>query len=270
MSGRPLCVLCVDDHALLAEGMKTRLGLESDMDVVGWIESADTLLDEAQRTEADVILLDIEMPGRDPFEVVRDLQGRRPQARVIVLSAFVRDRYLDVAVKAGAWGYVSKSDTPDDVVEAIRKVAVGEFAFGPSVLKQCGPKHGPHDKQDRPATRLERLTEREIQILRMIGKGMSRVEIADSTASQPQDHRQPPRRHHAEAGHPRSGRARPLRPARGPHRGGLKGKRLAATGSVGTIAAPRLGLGQPRDPRKLVERKRRTRRRRAGAVAGAA
>ncbi len=143
-----------------------------------WIESADTLLDEAQRTEADVILLDVEMPGRDPFEVVNDLRCRRPDARVIVLSAFVRDRYLDLAVKAGAWGYVSKSDTPDDVVEAIRNVAVGEFVFGPSVLKQCGPRHGRRAKQDRPASRLDRLTGSEIQILRMIGKGMSRVQIA--------------------------------------------------------------------------------------------
>ena len=81
---RTLRILCVDDHAFLAEGMKTRLGLEQDMTVVGWIESAENLVDEVRSSEADIVLLDIEMPGPDPFEMLSDLHRRHPDVRTII------------------------------------------------------------------------------------------------------------------------------------------------------------------------------------------
>ncbi len=178
MNKRPLRVLCVDDHAFLAEGMKSRLSLESDMEIVGWLESAEGLAEEVRRRDVDVVLMDIEMPGPDVFEVLADLRQSNPQVRTIILSAYVRDHYIDAADKAGAWGYLSKSDTPDSVVAAIRKVVGDEFAFGPKVLERCRSGRVAAEQQDRPVSRLEQLTPRETQILRLIGKGMSRVEIA--------------------------------------------------------------------------------------------
>ena len=185
MSKRPLRVLCVDDHAFLAEGMKSRLSIEHDMEIVGWLESAEGLPEEVRRRQADIVLLDIEMPGPDAFEVLADLCQSNPQVRTIMFSAYVRDHYIDAAAKAGAWGYLSKSDTPDSVVEAIRKVVGDEFAFGPKVLERCRPGRAAPAQQDRPVSRLEELTPREIQILRLIGKGMSRVEIAHTIHRSP-------------------------------------------------------------------------------------
>ena len=186
MNKRPIRVLCVDDHAFLAEGMKSRLSIEHDMEIVGWLESAEGLPEEVRRCQADVVLLDIEMPGPDAFEVLADLCQSNPQVRTIMLSAYVRDHYIDAAAKAGAWGYLSKSDTPDSVVEAIRKVVGDEFAFGPKVLERCRPGQSAQgEPQDRPASRLEELTRRETQILRLIGKGMSRLEIATTIHRSP-------------------------------------------------------------------------------------
>ena len=177
-------VLCVDDHEFLVEGLRSRLGLEPDIEIVGWLDSADGLIAEARRTQADIVLLDIEMPGRDAFEVLADLRRQRPETRVIVLSAYVRDHYIDAAVKAGAWGYLSKSDSPSATVDAIRKATREEFAFGPSVLKRCRPERG-RNNGEAPASRLEDLTPRELEILRMIGRGLSRTEIAEITHRSP-------------------------------------------------------------------------------------
>jgi DNA-binding NarL/FixJ family response regulator len=179
-------VLCVDDHAFLVEGLRTRLKLEPDIEFVGWLASAKDLIAEAERTKADIVLLDIEMPPPDPFEVLGDLRRRLPDVRVIMLSAFVRDHYIDLAFKGGAWGYLSKSDDPATVIDAIRKVHRGEFAFGERVLERC--QTTPSSKTSAPpapVSKLDLLTPRELQVLRLIGKGLSRIDIAKAIHRSP-------------------------------------------------------------------------------------
>ncbi|MFO0982393.1 MAG: response regulator transcription factor [Planctomycetota bacterium] len=185
MSDERIRVLCVDDHAFLVEGLRTRLTLEPDLEFVGWLSSARELLAETERLAPHIILLDIEMPAPDPFEVLQDVNRRFKNVRVIMLSAYVRDHYIDLAFKAGAWGYLSKSDAPDAVVAAIRKVHQGEFAFGAKVLERC---HGLAADGTQPArltSKLDLLTPRELQVLRMIGKGLSRIEIAHAIHRSP-------------------------------------------------------------------------------------
>lgn len=137
MNQRPIRVLCVDDNQALAEAMQIKLAVERDLQTVGRLHSADGLLVEVKKTNADVVLLDIEMPGRDTFEVVRELIGECPKVRVIILSAHVRDDYIDTAVGAGVWGYMCKGDRPDDIVHAVRRVSQGEFVLGPEVMEHC-------------------------------------------------------------------------------------------------------------------------------------
>jgi DNA-binding NarL/FixJ family response regulator len=184
MADRPIRVLCVDDHEFLAEGMKTKLSLEPDLEFVSWLESAEHLIDEVSRTNPDVILLDIEMPGPDSFSAMQDVRRRFPDVRTIMLSAYVRDHYIDAAFKAGAWGYVSKSDDPSTVVDAIRKVFGGAFAFGPKVLERCQVTPG-EPGRTMPKSKLDQLTHRETEILRMIGKGLSRTQIAEAIHRSP-------------------------------------------------------------------------------------
>ena len=172
---KPIRVLCVDDHAFLVAGLRARLEIEDGMEFVGHLENADDLVSHVRRTKADIVLLDIEMPGADVFEAIHSLHHRCPEVRAIVLSAHVRDRYLDSAFASGAWGYLTKGDSPDDVIEGIRKVAAGESAVSPDVMERKLPE----------GSKLTRLTIREKQILRMIANGLSRTEIAERLCRSP-------------------------------------------------------------------------------------
>jgi DNA-binding NarL/FixJ family response regulator len=179
----PIRVLCVDDHAFLVEGLQARLNMSRDMEFVGRLATAEDLVAEAKRVRPDVVLMDIEMPGPDAFEAVEDLRRQCPNVRVIFLSAYVRDHYIDSAVNAGAWGYLCKDDDPDTIIHAIRDVAGGAFVFGPNVMGRCTVRKGNGTVQ--PASKIKSLTAREQQILRMIGKGMSRSEIAKALHRSP-------------------------------------------------------------------------------------
>lgn len=178
-------ILCVDDHAFLVEGLRARFALEPDLECVGWLSSAENLLQEIKRNPADVVLLDIEMPGPDPFEAADDLRRRFPNVRTVFLSAYVRDHYISSAVKAGAWGYFSKSEDAGAIVAGIRKVAGGNFAFSPKVQERCRPARGRSHTPQPPATKLDALTAREQEVLRLIGRGMSRTEIARTLCRSP-------------------------------------------------------------------------------------
>ena len=126
-------ILCVDDHAFLIEGLKARFALERDFELVGQLTSAENLVHEARRTQPHVVLLDLEMPGPDPFDALSELKRQNEEIKTIILSAYIRDHYIDSAYRSGAWGYFCKSDDMDAIVAGIRKVAGGEFALGPKV-----------------------------------------------------------------------------------------------------------------------------------------
>jgi DNA-binding NarL/FixJ family response regulator len=128
-------VLCVDDHAFLVDGLRSRIALEDDMQVVARLPTADGLTDLVKAEHIDVVLLDIEMPGPDPFQAMAGLQQECPDVRTLMLSAYVQERYIDAAIDAGAHGYLYKGDGLDAIVSAIRKAAEGQFAFGPKVLE---------------------------------------------------------------------------------------------------------------------------------------
>lgn len=185
MSDAPIRILCVDDHAFVVEGLAARLEVESDLELVGRLESADDLVDEVIRTGADIVLLDLEMPGADPFQAIEELRRQRPNTRAIVLSAFVRDHYIDAAYRAGAWGYLSKSDAPETVIDGIRSVARGEAAHSPQVIERSRPAGRGEAPEPGTGSRLNLLTPREQQILRMIARGMSRTAIAEELCRSP-------------------------------------------------------------------------------------
>lgn len=126
-------LMCVDDNELLAAAIEKRIGLEPYLQWAGWVSETDDLLDRLADARPDVILLDIDMPGRSAFELIGDLAQVAPQIRVIIFSGHVRGEYIDRAIEAGAWGYVSKSDGIDEVLGAVTRVGSGEFALSPEV-----------------------------------------------------------------------------------------------------------------------------------------
>ena len=164
-------VLCVDDHAVVAEGLQAFLASAFDITCVGRLASAEDLVNQVKTLHADIVLMDIEMSGADVFEAVEDLGRQCPDTKVIILSAHVRDHYIDAAVQAGAWGYLCKTDEPASILEAIRKVAHNEFAFSPQVLERCEIQQDGRGSRVRvrPASRLQGLSPRETQEIQ-IGK----------------------------------------------------------------------------------------------------
>jgi len=118
-------VMLVDDHALVRGALGERLGREPDLNVVGTAGSADEALEIAPAAAPDVVLMDIDMPGRTCFDAAQALMAAAPRLRVIFLSAFLHDWYIEQAMLMKAGGYLTKSETPEVVIEAIRAVSGG-------------------------------------------------------------------------------------------------------------------------------------------------
>jgi two-component system, NarL family, response regulator DesR len=126
---RPIRVMCVDDNFLVAEAIRIKLSLSGDFEWVGHLSCADTLAEEALRARPDILLLDIDMPGKDVFTALEELGEAGSPARAIMISGHIRGELIDRAVNAGAWGYLSKGGEADTIVSSIRQVMDGEFVL---------------------------------------------------------------------------------------------------------------------------------------------
>lgn len=123
-------VMCVDDDEDVARALQRRLTQIEGFEWVGWLPSADGLAQYAQRTKPDVVLVDVDMPGKDPFDAISDLAEVCPDARAVMFSGYLHVDLVDKAVEAGAWGYVTKSHSEERLVSAVREVAAGHVTFG--------------------------------------------------------------------------------------------------------------------------------------------
>lgn len=193
---RTIRVICVDDHAVLIEGLRAQFAIHGRIEVVGQLNSAARLVEECQQLRPDAVLLDVEMPGPDAFEGADRLRRACPDVRVMILSAHVRDGFISAAFNAGASAYFAKSDEVDDIVDGVMRMVdggKGAFVLGPRVLERCRAPSALTNSQNRrtangsssspnevlePQTLLGSLTTREVEILRLIGKGLGRTQIA--------------------------------------------------------------------------------------------
>jgi two-component system invasion response regulator UvrY len=130
---RNISVLCVDDNEPLAQALRLKFGRTGGFEWLGWLPDADDLVRRAECDCPSVVLLDIDMPGRDPFDAVAELTVRCPQTRVVVFSGHVRRELIDRALESGAWGYVSKNDGEEALIRAVFQVMSGELVLSPEV-----------------------------------------------------------------------------------------------------------------------------------------
>ena len=170
-------MLVADDQALVRAGFRMVLEERSDLELVG--EAADGLeaIGLTRTLDPDVILMDIRMPNLDGVEATRRLVDANSRIRILVLTTFDIDEYVYAAVRAGASGFLLKDVEPAELVDAIRVVAAGNSLFGPTATKRLIERFA-RRSQARPSRSLDRLTDREREILELIAGGLSNAEIA--------------------------------------------------------------------------------------------
>jgi two-component system, NarL family, response regulator LiaR len=171
----PITVLIVDDHAVVRQGLRTFLDLQPDIKVVGEAADGTEALAQAQALLPDIILMDLVMPNQDGVSATRAITSAVPSSKVLVLTSFSEDEKVFASIKAGAHGYLMKDVLPPELVKAIRTVYRGEAQLHPEIARKLmnefstpvptAPKHD--------------LTERELDVLRLIAQGKSNKEIAD-------------------------------------------------------------------------------------------
>ena len=172
-------VLIVDDHAIVRKGIRALLSEADGFEVVGEASNGQEAVLAAEESSPDVILMDLLMPGMDGIEATRQITSRQPKARILVLTSFAADNKVFPAIKAGAFGYLLKDSSPDELVRAIRQVHRGEPSLHPSVARKLLQEIArPAERQPAP----EALTDREMTVLRLIAQGLSNQEIADRIA----------------------------------------------------------------------------------------
>ena len=131
----PIAVLLVDDNAILAEAMSRVIGRDQRFKWAGWIEHTTELVHQVRSTGAGVVLMDVDMPGVETFELVKVLATQCPQAKVVMFSGHIREEFADAAVDAGAFGYLHKDDEIDVLLENLIRVHAGEVVLSPLVRK---------------------------------------------------------------------------------------------------------------------------------------
>jgi len=129
-----ISVLCVDDNEHVAEALRLKLGRTARFQWKGWLPCADTLLETAQREKPGMVLLDLDMPGTDPFEAAERMLRALPEVRVVIFSGHVRGDLVERALRVGAWGYVSKNDGEDELLRVLGAVWDGSVEFSPEAL----------------------------------------------------------------------------------------------------------------------------------------
>ena len=170
-------VLVVDDNELLRAGLVTVLASDPAIEVVAQAPDGPTAVSLAMDLRPDVVLMDVEMPGGDGITAIAQLRERAPSVRCLVLTMFDLDDYVVEALRAGAAGFLLKTTDPAVLTASVRSCAAGETTLGPSVIARLVDSYVAHPSI--PAPGLDQLTQRELDVLRSMAKGLSNAEIAD-------------------------------------------------------------------------------------------
>lgn len=175
-----ISVYLVDDHALLRDTVAGYLSKQPDILVVGQAATAHEALPAVAQLSPDVVLMDVDMPGRSSFEAVKTMRSRNGELRVIFLSGFFNDHYIDQALQVQAMGYITKNEPPEVLIQAVRDVAHGGLYYSPEVLSRMVVDGGGARLSADNRSRIQLLTHREVEVLRYIARGLAKKEIAVS------------------------------------------------------------------------------------------
>lgn len=167
-------ILIADDHAIVRKGLRNIVADDGQMQVVGEAKSGAELLNLVRETAADVIILDISMPGRNGLETLKDIKRERPSLPVIILSIHPEDQYAVRALKAGAAGYMTKESAPEELVEAIKKACRGGRYISPQVAELLAE----YVETNVTGEAHKSLSDREFEVFLMLASGKTVGQIA--------------------------------------------------------------------------------------------
>jgi DNA-binding NarL/FixJ family response regulator len=173
-------VLVADDQALVRSGFRMILDAKDDLEVIGEAENGAEAVSAAERDRPDVVLMDVRMPGVDGIEATRQIVASGSAARIIVLTTYDADEYVFSALRAGASGFLLKDVRPAELVEAIRVVARGDALLAPTVTRRLLDRFAATlPASESPPPDLDELTERELEVLRLVALARTNAEIAE-------------------------------------------------------------------------------------------
>lgn len=173
--GEKISLVIVDDHAIVRRGLRTYLELQPDIEVVGEASDGREALEVVRDTLPDIVLMDLVMPNVDGVEATRTITMLSPSSRVIVLTSFSEDEKVFASIKAGAQGYLMKDVLPQELMHAIRTVHRGEAQLDPEIARKLMQEF----TNPQPAAPKHDLTERELEVLRLIAQGKSNKDISE-------------------------------------------------------------------------------------------
>lgn len=172
----PIRILIVDDHALVREGLRAVLETQKDMELVGEARDGEEAVARAAELQPDLVIMDLVIPRKDGVTATREILRHNPRIKVLVLSSYLDDEKINNVLHSGAMGYLLKDSNPQELLQAIRTIYWGKSAFDPAVQRklvdQLNRGVGESPAADPP------LTEREIEVLRLMAQGASNSQIA--------------------------------------------------------------------------------------------
>lgn len=173
---RPTKILIVDDHPLVREGLTLRISMHDDLQVCGEAATEDEALALVQSTEPDLAIVDLSLKSGHGLEVIKQVKSRHPRVKMLVLSGFQESLYAERALRAGALGYLCKHESNDKLLEAIRTVLAGERFLSDELARKLIARS--LDKAPAVQEPTELLTDRELDVFRLIGEGQASGAIA--------------------------------------------------------------------------------------------
>src|SRR5256886_12291926 len=174
-----ITVMLAEDHTIVRQGLRILLEAEKDLSVVGEADNGRQAVQMAKRLRPDVVLMDIGMPSLNGLEATRQISKQIPKSRVVVLSSYSDDEYVQQLTAAGATGYLIKTTASQDLVMAIREAKKGNAFFSPAISKRLIEHYRQAVARGEPVKKGRRLTSREMEVLQLIAEGRHNKQIAE-------------------------------------------------------------------------------------------